>query len=132
MISGARLLFLLGLVVALAPMAAQADEAKTLNGQYIWNFQKEKSGDLEAVFTPIGDDKWEVAFHFEFNGAGHTYSGTADGSLAEGKLQGKVQNEAKKRTFTFTGVFEAGEFKGTHAELNSDGEPFDTGTLTLQ
>jgi hypothetical protein len=126
------LLFLLGLVAVLAPMATPADEAMTLNGQYVWNYQNEKPGDLEAVFTPAGEDKWDVAFHFEFNGAGHTYSGTAEGSLSEGKLEGKVQNEARKRTFTFTGAFEAGEFKGTHAELNSEGKPFDTGTLTLR
>jgi hypothetical protein len=65
-----------------------------------------------------------------FRGENHTYSGTAEGSLAEGALSGTVQNEKKERTWTFSGSFEAGAFRGTHAEI-VDGKEQPTGTLTL-
>jgi hypothetical protein len=48
------------------------------------------------------------------------YSGTAEGSLSEGK----------KRTFTFTGEFDDGRFSGTHSETTG-GREASTGTLTL-
>lgn len=106
-----------------------ADEKKTLKGSFEWTGAGKK-GDLEAVFTPAGEGKWDVAFHFEFRGA-HVYAGTAEGNLASGDLKGKVQNEEKNRTFTFTGSFTDGEFRGTHAEIGSEGEQA-TGTMVLK
>lgn len=120
------------LIVATAFLLAPgvgAEEPQTLNGEFHWTGGG-STGDLEAVFTAAGDGVWEVAFHFEFRGQPHTYSGTAEGSLTEGALEGTVKNESKKRTFTFSGTFADGKFKGTHAEIGS-GRESSTGTLTL-
>jgi len=124
-------LFLAALVVVLTAQVggAIAEDSRTLTGEFVWS-QRENRGDLEVIFTPTGEDRWDVAFHFTFRGQPHVYSGTAEGSLSEGSLQGTVNNEDKRRTFTFKGKFEDGKFTGTHAEVG-DGQEQATGTLTL-
>ena len=111
-------------------LATSADGKRTLKGTFNWTDMK-KSGDLEAVFTPTGEGKWDVAFHFEFRGEPHTYAGTAEGSLSDGDLKGRVLNDKGNRTFIFKGTFDDGVFHGTHAEVGDDGE-HDTGSLTLK
>lgn len=118
------------ILLAAAAGLAQAGEPVTLTGQFQW-VHMGSPGDIEAVFTPAGDDAWEVAFHFTFRGTPHTYSGTASGSLTEGTLEGRVQNEEKKRTFTFSGTLAENKFDGTHAEVTKDGT-YDTGTIWLK
>ncbi|RMH18431.1 MAG: hypothetical protein D6696_13115 [Acidobacteria bacterium] len=115
---------------SLAFAAAGADANRTLTGEYVWD-QTGRGGALEAVFTPTGDGTWEVSFHFTFRGRPHTYSGTAEGSLDDGPLEGTVKNENRRRTFTFQGTVEGGLFRGTHAEIE-DGRAYRTGTLTLE
>ena len=110
--------------------AAGADAGRTLKGSFVWG-DANKGGDLEVVFEPDGEAAWGVAFHFEFRGQAHVYRGTARGSLAEGTLEGTVQNEDKKRTFKFQGTFQDGVYQGTHAEIE-DGSESPTGTLTLK
>ena len=116
--------------LAAVGLASGADSSRTLKGTYEWTDGGNK-GALEAVFTPAGEGKWEVAFHFEFDGQPHVYAGTAEGSLSEGALKGAVKTENNKRTFTFTGTFQGGTFTGTHADSSPDGE-HPTGTLTLK
>ena len=117
---------LFGLTVA----AEDAAPGKTMKGEYHWT-QADDRGALEAVFTPTEEEStWSVEFYFHFNGQDHTYSGTATGSLADGPLEGVVKNEAKKRTFTFTGETAAGKFEGTHEETTK-GRQRRTGTLFL-
>lgn len=124
------------LVIALAVFStafgwcALAEDTQTLTGEYLWE-RREMSGPLEAVFTPAGEGKWEVSFHFTFREESHTYTGMAEGSLTEGALSGEVLNESKERTFTFTGAFDEGVFTGTHAEIR-EGKKIDTGTMTLK
>jgi len=128
----ARFLLAASILLACAAPAAADDApqgARTLLGEFVWT-DTGISGDLEAVFTPAGDDLWDVAFHFEFRGEPHVYSGTARGNLADGELSGEVQNETKQRTFTFGGKFDGATYKGTHAET-TPGRARDTGTLTL-
>lgn len=117
------------LLLAAATLAEGQGARRTLTGSYLWE-QGGDQGNLEAVFTPAGDRHWEVAFHFTFNGAAHTYSGTADGRLDEGALSGRVSSDGRQRVFTFRGTFENGRFRGTHAEVSRGGEER-TGTLTL-
>lgn len=117
------------LIGAASTAPALAAEATTLTGSYIWNAQGTES-DLEAVFTPTGDNQWTVDFHFKFKRTSHVYSGTAEGSLTDGELSGTVQNDIKRRTFTFEGTVSEGVFRGTHAEIE-DGQAFDTGTMTF-
>lgn len=117
------------LLLALVPMGSLAEESRTLTGEYFWSGSG-ADGPLEAVFTPAGEERWSVDFNFVFRGRDHTYSGTATGSLDEGRLSGTVRNESEKRTFTFEGSFTEGAFSGTHAETTR-GEPRSTGTLTL-
>lgn len=103
---------------------------RTLKGSFEWTDGGNR-GDLEAVFTPAGEGKWDVAFHFEFRGTPHIYAGSAEGTLAGGALKGRVHTEDRNRTFSFTGTFSEGKFQGTHAEIVDDGEHA-TGTLTLK
>lgn len=117
------------LVMAIG-LVTGADGKRTLKGSYEWT-DSNKSGPLEAVFTPTGEGKWDVAFHFNFQGKPHTYAGTAEGTLAGGELKGRVLNDAKDRTFVFAGSFTGEEFSGTHAEVGDDGE-HPTGKLTLK
>ena len=120
---GAALVMSLGLVTG-------AEQKRTLKGTFEWT-DSQKSGELEAVFTPTGEGKWDVAFHFEFRGEPHTYTGTAEGTLQDGALKGRVLSDQRKRTYVFTGTFTDGEFHGTHAEIGDDGE-HPTVTLTLK
>jgi len=106
-----------------------AEGERTLRGRYVWTGSGE-AGDLEAVFTAAGEGKWSVDFRFAHGGDPHVYSGTAEGSLTGGALQGKVSNEGGGRQFTFQMKFEDGQFRGTHAELKGDREQ-PTGTLNL-
>jgi hypothetical protein len=117
------------MVLSLAPLPSNAEDTKTLNGEFNWT-QRDSSGPLEAKFKPTGEGQWDVAFHFDFRGSPHIYSGTATGSLSEGELNGEVKNENEKRTFVFSGSFKDGVYSGTHAETTGDRKQ-DTGTLTL-
>jgi hypothetical protein len=119
----------IGMSLALLAGSARGEDTRTVKGEYVWTKGGE-SGELEAVFTPAGEDAWDVAFHFTFKGDAHVYSGTAQGALSTGDLSGKVRNENKRRTFTFAGQVEKGVFTGTHAEIKDDGQT-DMGTLTL-
>lgn len=110
--------------------AATTTASRTLAGDYNWE-QGSHRGNLEAVFTPTGDGRWTVAFHFVFDGQSHTYEGTAEGSLEDGPLAGEVQTDRGRRRFTFRGQSKDGSFTGTHAERFADEEER-TGTLTLR
>ena len=115
--------------------ANSAADTTTLQGEFVWEGSGEgATGDIEAVFTATGPGEWDVSFRFKWHGQAHVYSGTATGSLTEGELEGKVLNEDKGRNFTFTGSFEDGVFRGTHAEIGRGRkdriEP--TGTMTLE
>ena len=91
------------LALSAAGLAHAEGDSKTLTGSFVWD-SGNTTGDLEAIFTPTGDDGvWDVAFHFEFRGRPHVYSGSAKGDLAEGRLEGRVLNDNKRRTFTFEG-----------------------------
>jgi hypothetical protein len=112
----------------LTTLAVSAASKQTLQGEYRWSGE---SGSLEAVFAPDGDGRWNVDFHFKFQGAPHVYSGTASGSLDDGDLEGTVRTENRRRTFNFRGAFEDGVFRGAHSEVQG-GRESRTGTLTLR
>lgn len=125
------------LLLLAAGSSVQAEDAKTLTGEYYWkqadeNFpdQNLSRGALKATFEAQGEGTWAVSFRFEFRGEKHVYTGTAEGSLTDGALSGKVVTENQRSTFTFEGAFEDGKFTGTHASLR-DGTVKDLGTLTL-
>lgn len=109
--------------------AARETRARTLTGDFVWDGGGE--GALSAVFTPSGEDTWDVNFEFTFRGTPHAYSGTAEGTLAAGEMKGTVKSDGRSRTFTFAGTFTDGVFHGTHAEVTGGGEQ-PTGTLTLR
>ena len=128
-----RLTCILLLVIGCGALAAKDEnekkDGKTLTGKYHWS-QTGEAGDLEAVFTPAGENKWNVDFRFAHGGDDHVYSGSAEGNLKDGALSGRVTNEAGKREFTFEMKFEEGRFTGTHAEVTGGNEK-KTGTLNL-
>lgn len=105
-------------------------KTQTLKGEFQWNRQ-DAPGDLEAVFTPTGENTWAVSFHFVFRDEPHIYSGTAEGALGTGTLKGEVMSDGEKpQPFTFEGEFVDGKFSGKHAVKKEDGSE-ETGTLTL-
>ena len=53
---------------------------------------------MTASGNPTGEGAWDVSFRFVFRKRPHTYSGSAQGSLSEGRLEGRVLNESKQRT----------------------------------
>lgn len=114
------------LLVGSGPGTA-AEERRTLTGEYRSN---DGDGPVRAIFVPTGARLWQVTFDFTFNGRRRTYRGTAEGSFEEGRLDGRVQNEYGRRTFTFRGEYEDGIFRGRHAELYR-GHEVPTGTLTM-
>ena len=125
----ALLIGAMAILLTVSSGTAGAEETQTLTGEFWWT-HRGTTGDLEAIFTPKGEGKWEVAFHFDYRGKSHVYSGTAEGSLTSGELKGTVLNERKDRTFTFSGTVKDGKFTGTHAEAEDDGER-ETGTFSL-
>ena len=124
-------LFAGSLLILLAFVAAVSagDPAKTMTGEYQWT-QGNKTDDLKAVFTARGEGAWDVKFYFDFRNKAHVYTGSAEGSLTNGRLKGEVKNENKRRTFSFEGTVKDGAFHGNHAELD-DGDSYSTGTLNL-
>lgn len=125
----------LGILLITASAVRSAGDTETgaptrvMVGEYKWNYQK-NPGPLRAEFTATGEDRWDVAFHFRFDGRDRTYLGTAEGDLSEGTVEGTVFNENRRRTFIFEARVEGGEFRGSHAETTSGGETR-TGTLSL-
>ena len=109
-----------------------AGESQTLKGDFIWERSDEQiTGELKAIFEPTGDSAWNVSFHFTFEEKQHVYSGTAEGSLTDGALKGKVMSDGEKpQPFEFEGTFAEGSFEGTHTGFRQ-GERNPTGTLTL-
>jgi len=108
-----------------------AENAVTLIGHYVWTRKDgDHPGEIKAVFTPVKDGEWAVAFYFDFRGKAHIYEGTAEGKLDNGELKGTVKNDNKNRTFRFKGSTADGTFTGTHLEEGGRGER-DTGRITL-
>jgi len=122
-----RNLVLLAIFVSSIGYAAE-EGTKTFSGHFRWDAQ-DLSGNLEAVFTPTGEAAWDVSFHFVFQGS-HTYSGTAEGDLKTGKLEGTVFNERETRSFDFRGTVKKGKFRGVHFE-STGGARRKTGTLSM-
>ena len=110
---------------------ARADDegSQTMLGEYYWTGGN-TGGELKAVFTATGEDTWDVDFFFDFRSKPHVYSGTAEGSLTDGPLEGTVKNENRRRTFVFGGKVVESRFTGEHAEITQDERR--TGTLELQ
>lgn len=125
-----RAVLLLAGMFFVTPVGVGAESVETFTGEYRWN-HRDNRGPLEAVFTETGEEQWNVDFHFTFQGGDHVYTGTAEGSLSGGRLQGEVRNEDRNRTFTFQGRFDGDVFRGTHAESTA-GREKDTGSLTLK
>jgi hypothetical protein len=107
-----------------------------LKGTYKWVRKKgNTSGNIVATFTQTGKNQWKAAFKFNWKKTPHVYTGTATGSLTDGKIEGKIFNDTKKRTFTFTGVVKNGVLKATHKEIKKrKGKEIiiDTGTIEMK
>ena len=124
-------LVLLGCLVG--GMLYAGEDDITLNGQFVWERgDGEIPGDLKAVFTPSGENSWDVMFHFEWEEEMRAWAGSASGSLKSGELEGEgVEERDRERTFHFRGSVEDGVFTGEHGGMR-DGEWRKSGTLTLK
>ena len=112
-----------------AATGGEGPKTRVFEGQYKW-INMDKPGPLRAEFTATGESHWDVDFHFWFDGRDRTYSGTAEGSLSEGVIKGKVRNENNRRTFTFEAALRNGRLEGTHRETTPS-RARRTGTLRL-
>lgn len=122
------LICVLALLAAVVP--AGAGEPTTMKGEFLWN-NENRTGALEAKFTPTGEGTWDVVFHFTWEDQPHAWAGTASGSLLDGELRGEVMSDGERQQpFVFEGSFTNGTFNGTHGSMR-DGERRDLGTLTL-
>ncbi len=109
----------------------EKDEDIEWAGSYKWIRKKgEKQGTVTADFTPDGEGKWKVKFYFKWGKKDHIYTGTAKGSVEDGKLAGAVLNDTKKRSFTFEGIVKDGTLTGTNKE-NTKGRTKDTGSIVM-
>lgn len=129
----ASFLALTALLLTTPLTAADAVESQTLQGEFVWERQDGTvAGPLTAVFEPTAQGAWDVSFHFTFEGKDHIYKGTAEGSLSEGELKGKVMSDGDEpRPYTFSGTFaKDGSFAGVHHYMGGE-EARKTGSLTL-
>ena len=111
------------------PSPGDGGASRTFTGEYTSDKLGDK-GSLEAVFEPTGDGSWDVVFLVLLDERLRRFAGTASGSLCDGELTGRVQDEDRLHIFTFRGEFEDSRFHGTHAE-SSGGREVPSGTLTL-
>ncbi len=124
------MLLLAALLLTAAGQVSAADGERILTGMYTSGYQ-DRPASLRAIFTPDGEGRWTVVFHFSHAGRRHAYRGIAAGDLTGGVLSGRVENESGGRTFTFRCEFRDGKFKGHHYEI-AGGREHRTGTLTLR
>ncbi|MDH3785260.1 MAG: hypothetical protein OEV00_08030, partial [Acidobacteriota bacterium] len=117
-----------GCVAAVTETKPENDEI-TLQGEFVWG--RGEAQPIKAVFSPTGEDAYDVSFYFQFRGRDHVYTGTATGEMGTGKMSGNVLNDSKVRTFTFEGQFDDGQFIGEHAETTAGNEN-DTGSIWLK
>lgn len=103
-----------------------------LQGEYLYLNEMDKTelGNLEAVFTPDGENRWTVRFFVMYGDQLGDYEGTAQGSLTDGPLSGEVRGDFVGQSFEFRGAFEQGVFRGTHRSVTAK-TATDTGTLIL-
>jgi hypothetical protein len=112
-----------------AERVASLDGLTVLEGQWRWTPGNE-AGDMKATFEPVAASSWKVSFSFNFNGP-HVYTGTAEGSLAEGgRLVGRVQSDVGRQQWRFEGTFKNGRLDGNHFAKRGREEEL-SGTLTL-
>ena len=121
----AIVLLLLGLGVG----TAQArKDTTTFQGRYDWS---QGGGDeLRADFRPDGENRWKVAFRFQFSGRKETWSGSAQGSLTEGStLTGTATMGS--RNWVFDAAIKDGVMSGSHREVKRSGREYTTGTFEI-
>ena len=117
-------------IVAFTSLSIFAEDVKW-KGEYKWVRTKgEKKGTVTAEFAPDGENKWKVKFFFKWGKKDHIYTGTATGSVKDGKLKGTVLNDTKKRSFTFEGTVKEGTLTGTYNETTK-GRAKKTGVITM-
>lgn len=101
---------------------------KTFEGRYEWS--QGGSDKLRADFRPDGENRWDVAFRFNFSGRKETWTGTAEGSLADGsKLTGTATSGG--RNWIFEARIEDGVMRGEHREVKRGGRQYATGTFEI-
>lgn len=118
------------IVLALVPAWGAASEIRHLTGVYNSGYQ-DAPRRLRAEFKSTAVGQWDVVFHFTHGGQKLSYVGTAEGSLTDGELSGRV-SAGRGRIFVFHGEVEDGKFRGKHAEVEHSGEETETGPLRLE
>ncbi len=110
---------------------APAAEAVTYGGTFNWNREKGKTHPLKGVFTPVGENKWNVIWSFKWKKKPVTYKGVVEGNLVNGNITGKSSTKDGKRNWTFTGTAKDGVMTCNHKELKGRKET-PTGTIIIK
>ncbi len=116
-------------------LAQEPPPEVTMKGQYIWIKTPRVRDDVTATFSPVGQDRWKVSFHFNWHKKDHVYEGEAQGNLINGKLEGWVAEDAIGAIYRFKGVTKKGVFSGSHLQVQTRAGQEDllinTGTLEM-
>ncbi|NRA38433.1 MAG: hypothetical protein HRU15_09855 [Planctomycetes bacterium] len=96
-----------------------APKEHAIAGNYNWSAQGNSQHTVRAVFTASGQvNAYDVKFYFKWGNDQRVYSGTAQGSVVNGALEGEVTADNQpNRHFVFKGTSTNGSFAGDHHEM---------------
>jgi len=118
-----------------AAESSAATPPTTLTGQYIWDKQPAKPGELKAVLTPDGPQQWKAVYTFlnpQSKSQTVTYTGTLKGDLQNGPVTGTAVTDGGRRTFAIHGTANNGVLTFNHSETsNGNIKPTGTGRLKV-
>jgi hypothetical protein len=120
-------------VVCAALIALAAEDPITMKGHFNWNKQKDQEHDLNAAFTPTGENAWDVVFDFKWKGKPMRYEGEARGSLESGSFEGAASTDGGKRRWIYSGKADAGTINCKHTQVMRGGKEQSllTGNFTI-
>lgn len=118
---------LLGMFSFVGMTAHAADGEKVIvNGKFEWT-TRPGFHDLKGTLTPTGENQWNVAWSFKWNGKATVYQGVVKGDLMNGEVSGTGNDAQRNRSFSFKGTAKDGTLQFTHSE-NTRGKSKATGT----
>ena len=118
------------LVTTLFGLSAAAGDEVVNRGEYVWKVDGHRN-EVEAVFTPRGEDTWDVEFRFAYARRRGVYQGMARGSLRDGVVHGEVRDNGGVLRYGFELVVEGDRLEGQHFDIWSGRKKLN-GTLRLE
>lgn len=110
----------------------KAGKPVTFTGTFNWKRQGKKTHDLKGIFTPDGENKYKVVWHFKWRKKPVKYEGFVNGNIQNGEISGEGWTANKKRRWTFKGVAKNWTLQCNHTEVSNKKKPVPTGTFTIK